>query len=128
VSCIIEPSSDPNKCASVETIELVLDANSGVISEKDRDGLLPLHLCIRVAHGWSAQALELLFSRYPDVVPNVRSGFFPLHCCLRAIAVNGNQDYISSLIEAYPEAASIMMDRWMDERYFTWLATKAVRW
>jgi ankyrin repeat protein len=27
-------------------ITLVLDANPGVISEQDRDGLLPLHLCI----------------------------------------------------------------------------------
>jgi hypothetical protein len=56
----------------------------------------------------------------------VQNGFFPLLCCLQAIAVNGNQDYILSLIEAYPEAASIMMDGWMDERHFTWLATKAV--
>jgi ankyrin repeat protein len=38
--------------------------------------------------------------------PRGWGGQSPLHFCLRAVAVNGGQDFIFSLIEAYPEAAS----------------------
>ena len=93
--------------AFFETIELILDTYPEAIFEKSRDGFFPLHLACE--HTLHIQTLELLFSRYPgaaSVAPEKWDGSFPLHRCLRNFKSRPD-GFILTLIEAYPEAASI---------------------
>ena len=103
---------------SVDTIELILDAYPEGISKKGGYGLLPFHSACNCSESESEsdsiQILELLLSRYPSAASispekwrGSRRGSFPLHRCFQLFNANLSDEFIMSLIEAYPDAASI---------------------
>jgi ankyrin repeat protein len=101
--------------ASFDTIQLILDSYREAISKKNGYGFLPLRMACR--SGRSAQtSLELLLSRYPGaagIAHEDENGHqFPLHDCLQRVRIHRSVDFVLSLIEAYPEAASFKKNGW----------------
>jgi ankyrin repeat protein len=101
--------------ASFDTIQLILDSYPEAISKKNGYGFLPLHMACR--SGRSAQtSLELLLSRYPGAAgishEDENGHQFRLHDCLQRVEIHRSVDFVLSLFEAYPEAASFKKNGW----------------